>query len=59
MQKRLLKKIRRDLEKISILELSKRMKLSCTTLWRFVNDESYKGRMSSWDIIEYYYKRKK
>ena len=59
MQERLLKKIKKDLEKISILELSKRMRLSCTTLWRFVNDESYKGRMASWDIIDKYYKRKK
>ena len=59
MQSRLLKKIKKDLEKISILELSKRMRLSCTTLWRFVNDEEYKGRMASWDIIDKYYKRTK
>jgi predicted transcriptional regulator len=58
MQTRLLNKITKDLKKISMLELSRRMKIPCSTLWRIANKTS-SGRMASWDIIEKYYKKYK
>ena len=58
MQTRLLNKITKDLKEISILELSRRMRIPCTTLWRIANETS-PGRMASWDIIDKYYKRTK
>lgn len=56
MRKRLMQKIKKDLERKSFTYLAKKIGMPVPTLWRIVNGKT-QGCIGSWELIEAYYKK--
>ena len=56
MRQRLLKRLKKDLERESFTYLAKKIGLPIPTLWRIVNEKT-QGCIGSWEQIEAYYKK--
>ena len=58
MRDRILKKLIRDIEKTSILNVSNKIKVPYATLHRIANNKgSENGNIRTWDKIEHYYNK--